>query len=37
MNIENIFDEEYSMFRRQGRADTIAPGIIITGGVTLEF
>jgi outer membrane receptor protein involved in Fe transport len=37
LNIENIFDEEYSMFRRQGRADTIAPGAIITGGVTLEF
>lgn len=37
LNIENIFDEEYPMFRRQGRADTIAPGAIVTGGLTFEF
>ncbi|MFO7750304.1 MAG: TonB-dependent receptor [Desulfobacteraceae bacterium] len=36
-NVENLFDEEYDMFRRQGRSDTIAPGLLLTGGVKLEF
>ena len=37
VNIENLFDEEYPIFRRKGRADTIAPGVIVTGGVKFEF
>jgi len=37
VNAENIFDEEYAMFRRQGREDTIAPGLIVTAGIRLEF
>ncbi len=37
VNIENLFDEEYPIFRKNGRADTIAPGVIVTGGVRFEF
>lgn len=37
VNIENLFDEEYPIFRRKGRADTVAPGIIINGGIKFEF
>ena len=37
VNIENLFDEEYPIFRRKGRTDTIAPGIIINGGIKIEF
>ena len=36
-NAENIFDEEYPMFRSLSSGDTIAPGIIVTGGVKFEF
>lgn len=37
LNVENIFDEEYPIFRSRGRADTIAPGAIFIGGITFEF
>jgi len=37
VNAENIFDEEYPIFRKQGKQDTIAPGLIVTAGVRLEF
>ncbi len=37
VNVDNLFDEEYPIFRRLGREDTIAPGIIVTGGVKFEF
>ncbi|MFW6373356.1 MAG: TonB-dependent receptor plug domain-containing protein [Thermodesulfobacteriota bacterium] len=37
LNVENIFDEEYPIFRSRGRSDTIAPGAIVTGGLTVEF
>jgi outer membrane receptor protein involved in Fe transport len=37
VNAENIFDKEYAMFRSQGREDTIAPGLIVTAGIRLEF
>jgi len=37
MNAENLLDEEYPIFRSQGRADTIAPGLIVTSGVKFEF
>ncbi|MFO7963293.1 MAG: TonB-dependent receptor [Desulfobacterales bacterium] len=37
INAENLFDEAYPIFRAQGRADTIAPGLIVTGGVKFEF
>ena len=37
VNAENIFDEEYPIFRRLGRSDTIAAGVIVTGGVKFEF
>lgn len=37
VNVENLFDEEYPIFRRQGRADTIAPGRIVIGGIRFEF
>lgn len=37
LNAENIFDEEYPLFRSVSSGDTIAPGIIVTGGVTFEL
>jgi outer membrane receptor protein involved in Fe transport len=37
INAENLLDEEYPIFRSQGRADTIAPGLIVTSGVKFEF
>ncbi|MFN2354786.1 MAG: TonB-dependent receptor plug domain-containing protein [Desulfopila sp.] len=37
VNIENLSDEEYPIFRRQGRADTIAPGLIVSSGLKYEF
>ncbi|MDL1966281.1 MAG: TonB-dependent receptor, partial [Candidatus Desulfofervidus auxilii] len=37
INIENLFDEEYPIFKRKGRADTIAPGTIISGGLKFTF
>ncbi len=37
VNAENIFDEEYAISKRQGQPDTIAPGVILTGGVNFSF
>ncbi|MGM0656695.1 MAG: TonB-dependent receptor plug domain-containing protein [Thermodesulfobacteriota bacterium] len=37
LNAENIFDEEYVIFRRLGRDDTVAPGAVFTGGLKIEF
>lgn len=37
VNVENIFDKKYEMFRSTTSADTIAPGIIATGGLRFEF
>ncbi|MGQ9671480.1 MAG: TonB-dependent receptor plug domain-containing protein [Desulfosoma sp.] len=37
LNVENLFDEEYPMFRSASSEDTIAPGLIVTGGVKVEF
>ena len=37
VNVENLFDEEYPMFRSLGRSDTNAPGLIVSGGVKFEF
>jgi outer membrane receptor protein involved in Fe transport len=37
LNVENMFDEEYPMFRSLSSGDTLAPGVIVTGGVKLEF
>ncbi len=36
-NAENLFDETYTIFRSQGREDTIAPGLVVSGGVKIEF
>jgi len=37
LNAQNILDEKYVIFRRQGRADTIAPGAIFMAGVKVEL
>jgi len=37
VNAENIFDEEYTIFKSLSRSDTIAPGAIYTCGVKFEF
>jgi len=37
VNAENLFDEKYAMFRSLTSGDTIAPGLIVTGGVKFEF
>jgi outer membrane receptor for ferrienterochelin and colicin len=37
MNAENLFDKRYPMFRSQGSEDTIAPGLIVTAGIRLDF
>ncbi len=37
VNAENIFDEEYAMFRSLSSGDTIAPGVIVRGGMKVEF
>jgi len=37
LNVENLFDEEYPIFRRQGRSDTIAPGLMVAGGIKIEL
>jgi outer membrane receptor protein involved in Fe transport len=36
-NVENIFDKEYPIFLSPSSGDTIAPGIIFTGGLKFEF
>jgi iron complex outermembrane receptor protein len=37
LNVENIFDEEYPIFRSPSAGDTIAPGVIVAGGVKFAF
>lgn len=37
LNAENIFDEEYVIFRSLGRDDTVAPGAVFTGGLKIDF
>ncbi len=37
LNVENLLDEEYPVFRRRGQTDTIAPGLIVSGGLKVEF
>jgi len=37
VNAENIFDREYPIFISPSSGDTIAPGIIVSGGVKSEF
>jgi iron complex outermembrane receptor protein len=34
---ENIFDEEYVIFRRLGRDDTVAPGAVFMGGLKVDL
>lgn len=36
-NIENLFDKEYPIFLSSSSGDTIAPGIIVTAGLKIEF
>ncbi len=37
LNVENIFDERYPLFRSPSSGDTIAPGLIINGGLKITF
>ncbi len=37
LNVENIFNEEYPIFKSLSTSDTDAPGLIITGGVKFAF
>lgn len=37
VNAENIFDEEYTIFKSLSTSDTISPGAIYTCGVKFEF
>jgi iron complex outermembrane receptor protein len=37
LNAENIFDDEYAIFRRHGRDDTVAPGAVFMGGVKVDL
>ncbi|MFW6241659.1 MAG: TonB-dependent receptor plug domain-containing protein [Thermodesulfobacteriota bacterium] len=37
LNVENLFDEEYPIFRSRGRSDTIAPGIVAMAGLKFDF
>ena len=37
LNAENIFDEEYVIFRRLGRDDTVAPGAVFMGGLKVDL
>ena len=37
VNVENIFDEKYPMFKSLTNGDTIAPGMMMTAGVKFEF
>lgn len=36
-NVENIFDEEYPVFRSVSQNDTVAPGAVLTAGVKFDF
>ncbi|WP_028575812.1 TonB-dependent receptor plug domain-containing protein [Desulfonatronovibrio hydrogenovorans] len=37
LNVENIFNNKYKMFRSATSSDTVAPGIVALGGVKFEF
>ncbi len=37
VSAENIFDEEYPIFRSLSSSDTIAPGLIVIGGVKIDL
>ncbi len=37
LNVENMFDEEYPIFRSFSSGDTFSPGVIVTGGLKVEF
>ena len=37
LNVENLLDEEYPIFKSLSAGDTLAPGIILTGGVRIDF
>jgi iron complex outermembrane receptor protein len=37
ISAENIFDKEYPLFRSLSSGDTIAPGLIVTGGLRFDF
>ncbi len=37
LNVENLFDKEYPMFRSVSSGDTTAPGILVSGGLKVEF
>jgi len=37
ISAENIFDKEYPLFRSLSSGDTIAPGLIVTGGLRFDI
>jgi iron complex outermembrane receptor protein len=37
VNVENLFNKKYPIFLSRSRGDTIAPGIIVMGGLKFEF
>lgn len=37
LNVENIFDEEYPIFLSPSSGDTIAPGVIVAGGLKIDI
>jgi outer membrane receptor protein involved in Fe transport len=37
LNVENIFDKKYPIFLSRTASDTIAPGVIVMGGVKIDF
>lgn len=37
LNAENIFDEEYVIFRQASKEDTVAPGAVFMGGLKIDL
>lgn len=37
LNVENLFNEKYPIFKSSTSSDTIAPGLIVSAGLRLEF
>lgn len=37
VNVENLFDREYPIFLSASSGDTIAPGVVVLGGIKVEF
>lgn len=37
LNVENLFDKEYPIFLSVASGDTIAPGIIVSGGLKIDL